>query len=107
MATYIGIDLGTSNSAIATFDGQETRVWKNNSMDVTPSCIYIDKHGRKLYGQRAYQMQAISDDRVAKQFKRFMGTSTKIKFSGGRMDSRGMQCGDSSRAFPLSAGRNF
>ena len=82
MATYIGIDLGTSNSAIATFDGQETRVWKNNSMDVTPSCIYIDKHGRKLYGQRAYQMQAISDDRVAKQFKRFMGTSTKIKFSG-------------------------
>lgn len=31
MAYYIGIDLGTTNSAIVTFDGEKTRVWKRRS----------------------------------------------------------------------------
>lgn len=44
MAYYIGIDLGTTNSAIVTFDGEKTRVWKTKDQtDVTPSCIFIDK----------------------------------------------------------------
>ena len=44
MAYYIGIDLGTTNSAIVTFDGEKTRVWKTKEQtDVTPSCIFIDK----------------------------------------------------------------
>ncbi len=85
MAYYIGIDLGTTNSAIVTFDGEKTRLWKSKSQsDVTPSCIYIDKKGKQFVGGRAYtaQAQAGNEGRIAKQFKRFMGTSTKIEFAG-------------------------
>lgn len=39
---FIGIDLGTTNSAITSFDGKNTRVWKSPEQnDVTPSVIYI------------------------------------------------------------------
>ena len=85
MAYYIGIDLGTTNSAIVTFDGEKTRLWKSQSQsDVTPSCIYIDKKGKQFVGSKAYTAQAKSgsEGRIAKQFKRFMGTSTKIEFAG-------------------------
>lgn len=86
MAYYIGIDLGTTNSAIATFDGEKTRVWKaKDQTDVTPSCIFIDKKGRTFYGNKAYKALNQHEDRVAHKFKRFMGTSTPIKFAGQSM----------------------
>ena len=41
---YIGIDLGTTNSAICSYDGQNIRIWKNpDQNDVTPSAIFVDK----------------------------------------------------------------
>ncbi len=84
MAYYIGVDLGTTNSAIVTFDGEKTRLWKTKEQtDVTPSCIFIDPKGRQFVGNKAYTAQAKSgnEKRIAKQFKRFMGTSTKIEFA--------------------------
>lgn len=54
MAIYVGIDLGTTNSAICTYDGKETKVWKSSEQnDVTPSAIYIDRRGNTQYGLRA------------------------------------------------------
>jgi molecular chaperone DnaK len=54
MAYYIGIDLGTTNSAICSYDGMTTRIWKSpEQTDVTPSAIYIDKRGNRYYGQKA------------------------------------------------------
>ena len=48
MKNFVGIDLGTTNSAICTYDGESTRVWKSPEQnDVTPSAIYIDKRGNK------------------------------------------------------------
>lgn len=81
MKYYVGIDLGTTNSAIASFDGENVRVWKSKSdqNDVTPSAIYIDKRGKKFYGSTAYRKSAQQPERCATLFKRFMGTSTKIK----------------------------
>lgn len=84
MAYYIGIDLGTSNSAIVTFDREKTRLWKSKEQtDITPSCIFIDKKGRQFVGNKAYKAQSKggNEGRIAKQFKRFMGTSTKIEFA--------------------------
>ena len=44
MKNYVGIDLGTTNSAICSYDGDETRIWKSPEQnDVTPSVIYIDR----------------------------------------------------------------
>ena len=44
MSYYIGIDLGTTNSAICSYDGKETRIWKSPEQnDVTPSAISYDR----------------------------------------------------------------
>lgn len=75
---YVGIDLGTSNSAICTYDGSRVEVHLSPEQHrVTPSAIYFDKRGR-YHGSRAYQMLAQHPDRVALRFKRMMGTSTAI-----------------------------
>ena len=82
MKHYVGIDLGTTNSAICTYDGDQTRVWKSPEQnDVTPSFIYIDQRGNKYVGKRAYDAAPHSPDNAAMLFKRLMGTSTPIRLS--------------------------
>jgi molecular chaperone DnaK len=61
--TFIGIDLGTTNSAICSFDGESVRLYKSpEQQDVTPSAIFIDKRGNKYVGSRAYNNAARSPD---------------------------------------------
>lgn len=80
---YVGIDLGTTNSAICTFDGENVRLYKSPEQhDVTPSAIYIDKRGNKYVGRRAYDLAAKNPDNSAVLFKRLMGTSTPIQLAG-------------------------
>ncbi len=82
MNNHIGIDLGTTNSAICSYDGDLTRIWKSPEQnDVTPSVIYIDRRGNKYVGKRAYDSAPHSPDNAAMLFKRLMGTSTPIKLS--------------------------
>jgi len=77
-----GIDLGTTNSAIAKFDGTNIRVIKNRDQnELTPSVIRIDKNKRILCGKRAYQTLILDPENVASEFKRLMGQSDKINFS--------------------------
>jgi len=78
---HLGIDLGTSNSAVVGNINSQLRVFKtSDGSDVLPSVIYIDQRGHRLYGRRAYEQTRLSPDNVAKGFKRLMGTSTPIKF---------------------------
>src|SRR5262245_37936696 len=78
MTANVGIDLGTSNSAISSFDGVRVQVYRSPDRTfVTPSAIHFGPRG-KLYGSRAYQMAAFDAGRTATSFKRFMGTSTPI-----------------------------
>jgi molecular chaperone DnaK len=80
MKHYIGIDLGTTNSVICSYDGTNVRVWKSPEQnDVTPSAIYVDKRGNKYYGQKAYNQAPYNPTNSATLFKRFMGTNTKIE----------------------------
>ena len=85
MKNFVGIDLGTTNSAICSYDGSDTRIWKSPEQnDVTPSAIYIGRIGRrenKYFGQRAYDAAPRSPGNAATLFKRFMGTSTPVEFS--------------------------
>lgn len=77
---YIGIDLGTTNSAITSFDGKTTRVWKSPEQnDVTPSAIYIAKRGGMFCGKKAYDNAPLNPNNAALLFKRLMGSSTKIR----------------------------
>jgi molecular chaperone DnaK len=79
---YIGIDLGTTNSAICSYDGEAVRLYKSpDQNDVTPSAIFIDRRGNKYLGKRAYDSAAKNPDNAATKFKRMMGTSTPVKLS--------------------------
>ena len=81
MPDYVGIDLGTTNSAICTYDGKSTRIWKSPEQnDVTPSAIYIDRRGNRYYGQKAYNQAAYNPANSATLFKRFLGTDAEMKF---------------------------
>lgn len=80
---YIGIDLGTSNSAIAGIVGGKARVFHPaEGGEVLPSLIYFDKRGHRLYGRRAHDQALVSPENVAAGFKRLMGTSTPIEVKG-------------------------
>ena len=82
MKNFVGIDLGTSNSVICSFDGSETRIWKSPEQnDVTPSVIFIDRRGNKYVGKRAYDSAPHNPDNAAMLFKRLMGTSTPVRIS--------------------------
>ena len=77
---YVGIDLGTTNSSICSFDGESIRLYKSPEQhDVTPSAIFIDRRGNKYVGSRAYNNAARNPDNAAVLFKRLMGTSTPVK----------------------------
>lgn len=93
MKHYIGIDLGTTNSAICSYDGQEVRIWKSpDQNDVTPSAIYIDKRGNRYYGRRAYDNAPRSPQNSATLFKRFMGTNTKIEIKAANVTMAPEEC---------------
>ncbi len=90
---YIGIDLGTTNSAICSFDGESVFLYKSAEQhDVTPSAIFIDKRGNKYVGSRAYNNAARNPNNAATLFKRLMGTSTPIKLSAVDLTMTPEQC---------------
>ena len=58
-----GIDLGTTNSAIAVIAGTGTEVIKNNvDADITPSAVYINRSGNLWVGQNA--KSKLADERA-------------------------------------------
>lgn len=90
---YVGIDLGTTNSAICSFDGESVRLYKSHEQhDVTPSAIFIDRRGNKYIGKRAYDNAARSPDSAAVLFKRLMGTSTPVKLPAANLTMTPEEC---------------
>ena len=93
MRHYIGIDLGTTNSAICSYDGMAVRIWKSPEQnDVTPSAIYVDRRGNRYYGSKAYNQAPYNPNNSATLFKRFMGTSTKIELEAAGITMTPEEC---------------
>lgn len=69
-----GIDLGTTNSAVAIVKEGNTIICKNlEQADVTPSVVSIDRKGKIRVGRSAYNRLIADPDNVAAEFKRLMG----------------------------------
>lgn len=90
-----GIDLGTTNSAIAMVAGTGTEIIKNNlDTDVTPSAVYINRAGNLWVGQTARSkiVDERAEDDVFLDFKRRIGTGYEYVFrsSGRRMRPEGL-----------------
>ena len=78
---YVGIDLGTTNSAAAVFDGERVSVVRNaQGATVTPSVVRLDKQGRVTVGTRARRFLEQDPMNTAAEFKRLMGTGKPIEF---------------------------
>ena len=93
MANYVGIDLGTTNSVICSYDAPETRIWKSPERnDVTPSAIYFGRRGNKYVGQRAYNQVPHAPGNCAILFKRKIGTSELIELPAVNRTLTPMEC---------------
>ncbi len=79
-----GIDLGTTNSAVAILNGVTPEIIKNNERDadITPSAVYINKQGITRRGEAAKSriQDASAAGDVFTEFKRRMGTDYVYKF---------------------------
>lgn len=71
----IGIDLGTTYSAVATVSGRgQPMVVKNSDGEsTTPSVVYFPANGIPIVGSEAKEYQAVGENEVASFFKRDMG----------------------------------
>ena len=78
---YLGIDLGTSNSAIVGYRRGRLELFKSVSgEDVLPSVVMQDRSGNLVVGRRAYEQLRRSPEGIAARFKRLLGTSTVLPF---------------------------
>lgn len=78
---YLGIDLGTSNSAIVGHRGGTLELFKTiTGEDVLPSVLMTDRRGSRYVGKRAYDQLQTSPKGIASRFKRLLGTSTVLPF---------------------------
>jgi len=77
-----GIDLGTTNSAVAVLEGTEARVIKNNDgMEYTPSAVLLGRSGALVVGRGAKERMAEDPGNAFGGFKRAMGTSRTFTFA--------------------------
>ncbi|MFT0761637.1 molecular chaperone DnaK [Actinomyces sp. F1_1611] len=76
MAKAVGIDLGTTNSAIAVLEGGEPTIIANaEGARTTPSVVAFSKNGEVLVGEIAKRQAVTNVDRTITSVKRHMGTS--------------------------------
>ncbi len=80
MAKVVGIDLGTTNSAVAALIGNEPEIIANaEGSRVTPSVVAFTKDGQRLLGQVAKRQAVTNPERTIVSIKREMGTDHKVK----------------------------
>ncbi len=78
MAKIIGIDLGTTNSAVAFIEAGEPKIIENaEGGRTTPSVVAISKTGERLVGQIAKRQAVTNPQNTIYGIKRFMGHSFK------------------------------
>jgi molecular chaperone DnaK len=78
---HVGIDLGTSNSAIALFDGDAVSVVGNAAGEtLTPSVVRIDARGGRTVGRRAARGLEGDPANTRAEWKRLMGTAERLRF---------------------------
>jgi len=83
MGKIIGIDLGTTNSCVAVFEGGEPIVIPNpEGARTTPSVLAFSKTGERMVGQVAKRQAITNPDRTVISIKREMGSNYKKEIDG-------------------------
>jgi molecular chaperone DnaK len=83
MARAVGIDLGTTNSAVSVLEGGEPTVIANaEGFRTTPSIVAFTKDGEVLVGETAKRQAVTNVDRTIASVKRHMGTTWNFDVDG-------------------------
>ena len=87
MASFIGIDLGTTNTVIATYDGSATLVHKNHGQsDSTPSAVHVLADGTINCGAQAVSQGVYRPRDLATNFKQLLGSNSTLHFPSANID---------------------
>jgi molecular chaperone DnaK len=79
---HVGIDLGTSNSTLATYDGSQLVVVANSAGEpLTPSVVRVDGRGNVSVGRRAQRFLESDPGNTRAEFKRLMGSAEPLTFA--------------------------
>ena len=83
MGKIIGIDLGTTNSCVAVYEGGEPVVIANAEGNrTTPSVVAFSKTGERMVGQVAKRQAVTNADRTIASIKRHMGENYHVTVDG-------------------------
>ena len=83
MEKIIGIDLGTTNSCVAVFEGGEPVVIPNpEGARTTSSVVAFTKTGERIVGQVAKRQAITNPDKTVMSIKRHMGSDHKVAIDG-------------------------
>ena len=83
MGHVIGIDLGTTNSAVAVVEGGKPVIIPNDKGErSTPSIVAFSNNGERLVGTLAKRQAAVNCNRTISSVKRHMGTEWNIAIDG-------------------------
>ena len=82
MGKIIGIDLGTTNSCVAVFEGGEPIVIPNPEGARTTPSVVAFKNNERLVGQVAKRQAITNPDKTIISIKREMGTAYKVDIDG-------------------------
>ena len=83
MGKIIGIDLGTTNSCVAVYEGGEPKVIPNpEGARTTPSVVAFSKTGERMVGQVAKRQSITNPNRTVSSIKRHMGSDYKVDIDG-------------------------
>ncbi len=79
----VGIDLGTTRSAIATVVNEEPEILENmEGSELTPSVVRVDGTDEAIVGQEASNAAAQYPDQTVSEIKRDMGTESTVTLNG-------------------------
>lgn len=81
MSKVIGIDLGTTNSAVSVMDGGEAKVITNPEGNRTTPSVVSFKNGERIVGDAA-KRQVVTNPNSAVSVKRLIGTGEKVTLEG-------------------------
>lgn len=83
MEKIIGIDLGTTNSCVAVYEGGEPIVITNpEGARTTPSVVAFSKSGERMIGQVAKRQAITNPDKTVSSIKRKMGSNYTVEIDG-------------------------
>jgi molecular chaperone DnaK len=111
MPRVIGIDLGTTNSAVAVMEGGEPTIIPNaEGGRITPSVVAFTKNGERLVGQLAKRQAITNPDNTIYSIKRFMGrrfTDPEVQRSMKMVPYKVQQAANGGVDIVLADGRKF